>query len=398
MNRNELVHEIHASEIRAFLECRRAWDWGYQERWAPNKGPVPLEFGKAWHAALEAVYDPDRWEKATKEEMYKAGLDVLTRTIARQGSDYLVRIGEYILSPQDQEDYQERLTLGKNMLFNLVRNLDKDKYRPVSVEQEFLEALDDDILCFCDKCWDKYTQYCAIYTGRYEGMAREDWRGLPVVFGCRIDVLLEDKHGSLWLGEHKSAANLLPAEDIQELSRDIQVNSYLWAVNHAGRQVCGVLYNQFRKTWPKPPKRLTNAQDGRMFSTNRLQLTDYATASRVFKTDKWAWERGLYKQYLDWLRSDGKKDFFRQFSVFRTDEQIELAGKRLTQYATAMLSDPDLYPNTSVKFICDRCRFSQPCQELFDGHFRGAAAMLESGYERQELLWYEQERLERSNM
>jgi hypothetical protein len=397
MNRNALVHEIHASEIRAFLECRRAWDWGYRERYAPFKAPVPLEFGKAWHGALEAVYDPDRWERASKEELYNAGLNELVRIMTDQQIAYLNRVGKYVLDVQDQEDYQERTVLAKNMLFNLVRNLDKDKYRPIAVEVEFLEGLTFDggpLHCTCDSCWDKYIQYEAAAAAPQAILrSRHKWAGLPVVFGCRIDALLEDKHGSLWLGEHKSAANLLYAEDIQELTRDIQVNSYLWAVNHGGRRVCGVLYNQFRKAYPKPPKKLVNTQDGRQFSINRQQLTDYATAVRYFRTDTWAWERGLYREYLNWLRADGKKDFFRQFSIFRTDEQIKLAGDRLAQYAAAMLGDPDLYPNTSVKFICDRCRFSQPCQDLFDAREADLGQ-----YEQQELLWYEQERLERSNM
>jgi PD-(D/E)XK nuclease superfamily len=394
MKREELVHEIHSSEIRAFLECRRYWNWAYRDRWAPNKTPAPLEFGKAWHAALEAVYDPELWESSTKEDMYNRGLAALTATMRRQTTEYLKRIGKYVLDLQDAEEYQERITLGKNMLFNLVRNLDKSKYRPIATEQEYLVPLLDvdglQLYCHCQACFEKLTAYIE----KHNATPGDWYQGLPVVFGCRIDVVLEDKMGSLWLGEHKSAANLLAPEGIQELSRDLQVNSYLWAVNHDGRRVCGVLYNQFRKSYPKPPKRLVNASDGRQFSTNRLQLTDYYTAVRVFKTDKWAWERGLYTEYLDWLREEGKKDFFRQFAVFRTDEQIELAGRRLTQYAIAMLGDPDIYPNTSVRFICDRCRFSQPCQDLFDG--QSAQGTLEGGYEQQELLWYEAERLERS--
>jgi hypothetical protein len=310
---------------------------------------------------------------------------------------YLRRVDKYVLDPDEDVEYYERLALGKNMLYNLVRTLDKDKYRPIEFEQEYSAPIvtdtGDQLYCTCERCWYKAKDWILVQTGNRRP-SEEGWTGLPVVFCCRIDAVFEDRKGSLYIVDHKSAAQLMSLDDIDELQRDLQLGSYSWVVNYGGRRVTGAIYNQFRKAYPKPPKRLTAGT--RMFSTSRMQLTDYYTARRYFKTDKWAWQRGLYDEYLAWLKNAGKKDFFRQFIIPKSDEQLEQAGQLLRSYAAELIADPMPYPNPSVPFVCKRCKFSEPCLTMYEG--LDPADEFAASFVQEDLLWYEQERLERLSL
>lgn len=57
----ELVHEIHTSGRRAFRQCRRKWDWAFNKAYYPKRTAKPLEFGVAYHNAMEVYYDPKTW-------------------------------------------------------------------------------------------------------------------------------------------------------------------------------------------------------------------------------------------------------------------------------------------------------------------------------------------------
>src|SRR3954471_8596037 len=57
-----LVHEVHTSERRSFRGCRRRWNWIFQDFYYPQLTAKPLEFGVAFHAAMEVLYDPTTWK------------------------------------------------------------------------------------------------------------------------------------------------------------------------------------------------------------------------------------------------------------------------------------------------------------------------------------------------
>src|SRR6266403_6085025 len=56
-----LVHSIHTSERKSFRSCRRRWDWTSRQMYYPRTTPAPLEFGVAFHAAMEKFYEPTTW-------------------------------------------------------------------------------------------------------------------------------------------------------------------------------------------------------------------------------------------------------------------------------------------------------------------------------------------------
>jgi hypothetical protein len=58
---DRLVHEVHTSERKSFRGCRRRWNWVFQQFYYPQVTAKPLEFGVAFHSAMEVLYDPDTW-------------------------------------------------------------------------------------------------------------------------------------------------------------------------------------------------------------------------------------------------------------------------------------------------------------------------------------------------
>ena len=394
------VHEVHVSELRTFLECRRQWDLQYVQRWEPIKTPRPLEFGTAWHRCLEELYNPSLWEKSTKQELFRRALLALEHELDRQKSAYLDRTETYTLDPDDSVEYEYRYRLGKNMLHNLVRNIDKDEFRPIAVEEEYEAPItwsgtSQPITCVCIRCRQNPQNSLSEYWNSSIDRG-SSFQGLPLYVRCRIDALFEYRDGSILIADHKSAVQLLAKNAIATLQRDIQLGTYLWVARMNGLPVTGALYNQFRKAYPKPPKRLTASPDGRQYSISRTQLTDYYTAKRVFKTDRWAYTRGLYDDYLTWLKNDSTKEFFRQFIIFKSPDQLNIVGDLLRTYAIEMTNVVDIYPNSSVRFVCDLCKFNEPCLSLYEGRTGEEVRQeLEASFTQQPLLWYERERLER---
>src|SRR6185312_7002878 len=68
-----LVHSLHTSTAKSFRGCRRRWNWLYNEYYYPTETAKPLEFGVAFHYAMEKLYDPDTWhDKPTAYALARA--------------------------------------------------------------------------------------------------------------------------------------------------------------------------------------------------------------------------------------------------------------------------------------------------------------------------------------
>jgi hypothetical protein len=246
------------------------------------------------------------------------------------------------------------------MLVKLCRSLDREKYKPIAVEQEYEYPIRDSngwqLKCHCQSCFDKLTSYSEEHSETYP-----DWiNGLPVTFNCRIDAVFEDQEGFVFAVDHKSTAALLKKDSIIPELED-QLPQYLWCLRENGFPVAGSILNQFRKAFPKPPKRLERPQQGRLYSVNKLQLTDYHTARQIFRNhDSRAFKHGLYNEYLDWLKENGP-EFDRQFPIFKTPEYLDTIGRNISIQASELINQgPAIYPNPS-KTNCERCPFQQPC-------------------------------------
>lgn len=206
-----LVHAIHTTERRSFRSCRRRWNWVFREFYYPTVTARALEFGVAFHKAMETWYDPITWKDPDREIVNQGlALTVFTETVKEQFANYKRLNGEP--SPELKADYDDRVQLGISMIKYytglLSPRLDTG-FTPVGVEVPFEISMGFN--CKCDICWKRWLKY---WNGRLEEYQqlpysdraenRENWDGLPVTYGGRVDMIAQDNNGRLWLFDWKA--------------------------------------------------------------------------------------------------------------------------------------------------------------------------------------------------
>ena len=354
-----VVHEIHTSERRSFRGCRRRWHWIFRENYYPMTTAKPLEFGIAYHKAMEVLHSPETWmlnHLVLGALAEKAFVD----TCKEQLAAYLKARDMYGLEGDESRDYEERMALGRGMIWYYVHNqlpaLQKE-FTPSHVEVSFdVPLLDEDkriLRCKCPTCRKSFA--------RAGGTAKlGKWYGNPIVISGRVDLIVYDEYGNYWLWDWKTAARLSTSEVFLDL--DDQIATYCWAIRIGlGLNIQGFYYHEQRKGFPLPPVELKQMRLGRMFSVSQQQDTDYDTYLRhVAEHDKGAYEAGLYDDFLYYLKEEGIK-YYRRFKVVKTDYELWQVYKNLLAEVRDMTA-PDLriYP-TPGRFSCDSCAFQVPC-------------------------------------
>ena len=378
-----LFHSVHTSERKAFRGCRWRWDKTYRHHYQPLVTPKPLEFGIAWHIAMETWYDPDMWFK-DRHEQYLVTIEVFIKTVAEQLAKYERLNG----TPDDETllDYVERRNLGVKMLeyycLRVSPELDKG-LTPLAVEIPFEVYMGFE--CKCDACWKPWRQSeIGIKTrdGWQDGLSVMDreislndtyyrasiWKGLPVTFGGRIDAIFKDEEDRILVFDWKTTIRILDGEDEAAfLQLDDQVGGYPVALYKLGRQVHGFIYHEQRKAVPEPPERLKRPYKGCNFSTNKVAPVEYTTyLNTVMNEDLYAYNNGLYDKYLEHLSGPMAPKFYQRHTIFKTDTQMDNFWEDLIKEAHDMLDNPSVYAQPS-RFSCNSCLFRQPCE----GRLRG---------------------------
>lgn len=380
-----LTHSVHTSERRSFRGCRRRWDWISRQFYYPRVTPRPLEFGVAFHAAMEAGYrnrlglflDPD--PSATL-----AIAEATFKSVTRQQREKYIRLNGGIDETMD-DDYKDRVVQGIGMLKYYFGKLYPDidqvegfgRLKPIKVEIKFEvpirnpETGEQDLWCKCDWCWRRYVKHMQIDGEDWNGgleAAYGLWKGLPVTYGGRLDILFEDEFGNYWIGDWKTAARLSGIDVNDEyLELDDQITAYVWALRMLGLPVVGFLYMELKKAVPDEPEPLKVVRLGRSFSVSKNLDTTYELyKSTVEENDPIAYGNGLYDEFLDYLKTDGPIFHYRH-EVQRNNTECFEAGVNIWKEAKEM-TNPDLliYPSTG-RFHCkgfstfSGCAFFEPC-------------------------------------
>lgn len=355
----KLCHSIHTSERKSFRGCRRRWDWTSRQMYYPRTTPAPLEFGVAFHAAMEKFYDPFLWEK---DGLIRQGLALVTfKTVCdEQLLKYKKLNGEPETSVLD--DYKDRVKLGLNMIRYYTEHVSPftdHGFRPVEVEVGFeipiLSPTDQALWCKCAQCQKRWLRHAGI------DEVPEDWKGLPVTYGGRLDMLAIDEYGRYWIYDWKTTSRILD-EDAEAafLTLDDQISSYVWALRTLGMPVAGFVYVEIKKAYPTAPEELSRLYKGRRFSTNKQHLTTPEIYRRhVAEHDALAYAEGLYDDHLAWLKLEGPK-FHQRHQVHKNDHEVDEVGRNIWLEAQDIIGDPRVYPQPG-RFSCSTCLFRQPC-------------------------------------
>ncbi len=182
------------------------------------------------------------------------------------------------------------------------------------------------------------------------------------VYGGTFDRLATDSLGRYWIVDYKTAKRF----DTAKLPLDPQVSAYCWAATQIyGVRFEGMVYQQFLKTPPAPPKMLKNGQ----LSKAKDQPTTYA----LYKAALIERFGGVPDEYADYLAALAAREtpegdqFIRIDLVRRNEAQMRAEGWKIMAEAREML-DPELplYPNPTFQCAFD-CHFREPCIEVDSG-------------------------------
>lgn len=372
-----LVHSLHTSERRSFRSCRRRWNWIFNEYYYPRTTPAPLEFGVAFHRAMEVWYEPTFWDHPEHDEVQAmVAKSEFNRVVKEQKAHYRKLNGE--LSDELEAEYRERVQLGIDMIdyyTSKVSPILDIGFKPLAVEIAFEVPLGFN--CTCEKCQKRYLEYHAKLRKTTVKRMNEEfatgamntewwkepnfWSGLPVTYGGRCDMIAQDEHGRLIVYDWKTTSRMLDeSAEASFLELDDQIASYCASLNKLGRPVAGFVYHEQKKAVPRPPDALKRKLAGRLYSVSQAQNTTYPVfKATVAQFDPDGLALGLYDDYMKWLRELGPRFYQRHF-VPQTPAQIESTWANLIEEAHDIIDNPRVYPQPG-RFSCTTCLFRQPC-------------------------------------
>lgn len=338
---------IRTSDRGTFKRCRQLWDFKSPIRMhlTPTAGAKPLEFGIAIHAGLEVYYKPELFKLDDSETRELLALAAF-KSSCQEYIDQRKTAG--IWDEEAEQDFNERMELGIGMLqhyFQWAPKQDKH-WTPVYSEIEFEVpvVVPEGVKAGPDFSIDTATD--ELY-----------YKGQPVVYQGRLDLIIQDERGKYWIVDHKTAAQFA---DTGHLDLDQQCGSYAWAVQQMlGIQIEGIIYSELKKSVPSPPKELVRGG----YSKAKNQSTTYELYYRTLV------ESGEplieYEEMLEHLRRQ-ENPYFRRIEVYRTQTELRILGDLIALEAIDMLSDPFIYPNPN-RMNCWGCQFKMPCLARLDG-------------------------------
>lgn len=403
-----LVHSVHNSGAKSFQGCRRRWDYIYNGHFYPLTTAKPLEFGVAFHAAMEKLYDPLTWHDV--ELSLSLAMGMFTQTVDKQYLEFR-RKNPQLVSAESTEDYKERKKLGIDMLKYYGKHVKPQAdlgLTPVKVEVEFEVAIKgpngETIWCKCNKCWKKWCAAFPQYVGMtpvltqdakaiddWDGDIWRRWKGLPVTFGGRIDCLMQDEFGRYWIYDWKTAGRMMASEDW--LRFDTQITWYCWALWSIGYPVAGFIYVEMKKGTPQEPEPHKKGMRrlGLLYSVSKsMDTTAQLYEQTVKENDNLAYTQGLYDDFIAYLKGPDGPKYHQRYQIHRNDHELKMAGEVIFDIASDM-TDPNvrIYPAPG-KFNCQNCAFQEPC--LSQNRGEDFEYTLDSLFEKRERHYYETEK------
>ena len=358
----------------------------------PKVTPPPLEFGVAFHSAMEEFYNPQLWHH---DNIVRQGLALVRfkQVCDQQLKEYTRLNGEPEISVLDE--YKERVVLGLNMIRYYTAHVSPFTdvgFTPIEVEVAFEVPITspegEQLYCKCTECWGKWTSFLVKRDNGTINVDHDKWEGLPVTYGGRLDMLAKDELGRYWIYDWKTTSRILDEDaEASFLSLDDQISSYVWALRFLGLPVAGFVYVEIKKAYPTTPKELSRIIKGRRFSTDKQMMTTVDVYRNfVAEHDSLAYAEGVYDEYLGWLKREGPK-FHQRHQIHKNDHEIDEVAKNIWLEAQDILGNPRIYPQPG-RFSCTTCLYRQPCIGQNQGE--DYRYTLETLFEKREKHYYDE--------
>lgn len=368
---HKLTHQIHTSERMSRRGCRRRWDWIFHGMYYPYITAKPLEFGVAYHKAMETLYDPDnRSVEGGYETAYQLARVAFKQKCTQQRENFLLYHRDNYTSEVD-EDYKERVDLGLGMLrywYEHIMPRDDADFTPVKVEIPFevpiLGPSGEPIWCKCGQCWNRWKTADAEL--RRTLQPTSPWKGLPVTYGGRIDLLMQDRSGDYWIVDWKTTQRMTNAEQSvadEFLLLDDQITSYCWALRQLGIRVRGFIYVEIKKAYPREPEPMKSMRQGRLYSVNKQQDTSYSVYLETIQNgDMAGYLSGAYEEFLLYLQEQERlHPYVHSHIIIRNDTELDNASYNIWAEAQEMVDSTLINYPSPGRFACNFCAFREPC-------------------------------------
>lgn len=310
---------IHVSDIGAFLQCRRAWNFSsnLRQHLTTIKPYTPFYLGTVVHKFLEMRYS------------------------------YMVNpVQDAINELQEQPNHiQEFIDFGAQLYeqyhlwqqYNYNDSLHDSKFISLSTEQPF----DVPIYTPFGNPSSKFR-----FAGRVDGVWRSNF------------------DNRLYLHEIKTTSSI--DSRIGQLQFEMQPTAYMLAMAETYNEpIAGVVYTLIRKKLPVEPDVLKNG----MLSQNKgIDTTPELYIAAVKRQHVGITNAEIKTQYGDVLNQllNQPNKFFRRLLVTRSNAQLDEMRNTLYQVARDM-TNPHLsiYPNPG--YFCGNCLFQTPCIAMSNG-------------------------------
>lgn len=337
-----MKQEIHISDLKQFLTCRRRWDWSSLMRQGMERKVTyaPFFTGRAIHWCLEKYYESIHTEPEPRlPHLWLT--DFLDRELPSMEKD----VGN--LWDREEDVFEEQVELIQGMLEHY------GQWAPV--QRDWFS--------------DSNLRFIALETEFSVPLRTQSGRASSKVYlAGRFDGLVQRKdNGTYWLLETKTTRSV---DQLQaSLDNDFQCGAYLLAAQELfGLPISGVLYNLMRKKVPTVPRLLSS---GTLSQDQRIDTTAFAYMEAINQVHPdWTGEQ-IEETYGGFLKHllDSKKDFFRRVPIRRTPNELASLGREIHMIALEM-SRPEvpIYANgAAVWRACDNCPFKAPCLAMNAG-------------------------------
>ena len=252
---------ITNSEVSTYRRCPREWHWAYGQGIRPVERAGSLRFGSLVHSGLES-----HW---------------LGNGTA--------------LAACDSDAYE--IERAKAMLDGYAIRWAADNYEVIGVEMQFRVRLVNPA------------------TGA---------RSLTFELGGKLDALVRDANGEVWVCEHKTSSEDITAgsQYWAKLRMDSQVSTYIFAAREMGYEPRGVLYDVLKKPQQKP------------FKATPAESRKYKAGGDLYANQRASDETPAeYGERVRGAIAENPDAYYQRGTVVRLAEEEREAAADLWQYA-----------------------------------------------------------------
>jgi len=308
------------SSTSCFKNCRKNYKLGYIDQLIPKESQLFFTVGGAVHTALE------NWYKGNDKQ-----------TCFDAMNSYMYEFEPNIDDVENKIKFEEALILVENMFNNYIEHYKSEPFEVIEVEKEFSVPIINP----------KTNRSSRNYNlmGKVDGLVKEG--------------------GKLWLIEHKTASSI-NNQYLKGLTMNNQSICYIEALSrYMNIKIEGVIFNVLLKNFPKHPQELKKG--GLSISKNQKTTPELFIES----INKLGLNENDYADYIDYLKSNRKQYFYREYLVFNEKHIQEWKNELwdLQRDISEAVNKDRFYKNSSqCVSVYGSCKFFDICSSLDEGY------------------------------